>query len=257
MVSDENMQVGLKDTDKDKKEKQVLDENERSDAESKNSVDTANEAAEEKEPVEMVEIPKTRFEELENAESLALEEIKRERASVINYRKRLEKQRDEFAEISSVRVLSKLLDVKDDVNRILENGKESIPSNHLEGIKLMAQRIKTIFDQEGVTLLEIKEGKSRFDPRYHEPILVQPNPDLPDKTIITVVNVGFVKGERVLRPAKVIITQKPSEPKEEKEESSVSDENKASLDSKDSETNSKKTKNPETSSEGNEVQNER
>lgn len=122
-----------------------------------------------------------------------------------------------------INVLSKLLDVDEDVKRIMENGKESIPKEHLEGITMMAQRINTIFDQEGVKILVIKEGKTRFDPRYHEPILTQPNPDLPDKTIITVVNAGFIKGERVLRPAKVIITTIPPEPKEKEEVTSASE----------------------------------
>ncbi len=60
----------------------------------------------------MVEISEKRLNELENAESIALENLKRERAESINYRKRLQKQRDEFAELASVRVLNKLLNVK-------------------------------------------------------------------------------------------------------------------------------------------------
>ncbi len=224
MVSEENMQVGLDDAKKNNDDKQVLDNNEHVDTTEENS-DKSVEKTEKEEVVEMIEIPKKRLEILENTEVEALEEIKRERAGVINYRKRLEKQRDDFAEIASVRVLSKLLDVDEDVKRILENGKESIPKEHLEGITMMAQRIKTIFDQEGVKILGIKEGKTRFDPRYHEPILTQPNSDLPDKTIITIVNAGFIKGDRVLRPAKVIITTKPLEPKEKEEVTSASDEN--------------------------------
>lgn len=221
MVSDEKMQVGL---EKEESDKQVEDKNEQIKTEDKQSEETTTEKVEEPEVVEMVEIPKKRLEELENAEAEALEEIKRERASVINYRKRLEKQRDDFAEIASVRVLSKVLDIEDDVKRILDNGKDSIPKEHLEGIKMMAQRLKNIFEQEGVKLLEVKEGKTRFDPRYHEPILISPNADLPDKTITTVVNAGFVKGERVLRPAKVIITQKPPEPKDSDNESTPEEE---------------------------------
>ena len=149
MVSEENMQVGIEEAEKQNDDKQVLDKNEHIDTDQEKTEKPAKEKKEE-EVVEMVEIPKKRLEELEKAEAKALEEVKRERAGVINYRKRLEKQRDEFAEYASVRVLSKLLDVKDDVNRILDNGKETIPKEHLDGISMMAQRIKTIFDQEGV-----------------------------------------------------------------------------------------------------------
>ncbi len=219
MVSEEKTKVKV-DEENGGPDQEIIDKKEIVETESNDSNESSPESEEIEEEIEMVEIPAKRLEELENAEAFALEEIKRERASVINYRKRLEKQRDEFAEIASARVLSKLLQVADDLNRILGNGKDNIPKEHFEGIKLMSQRIKTIFEQEGVTILEIKEGKTKFDPRFHEPILAQPNTDLPDKTITTVVNVGFVKGERVLRPAKVIITKKPQDPKKKEESSS-------------------------------------
>lgn len=217
MVSEEKTELKV---DKENGGQETIDNKKIVETESGDTNESTPESEEIEEEVEMVEIPAKRLEELENAEALALEEIKRERASVINYRKRLEKQRDEFAEIASARVLSKLLQVADDLNRILGNGKDNIPKEHFEGIQLMSQRIKTIFEQEGVTILEIKEGKTTFDPRFHEPILAQPNAELPDKTITTVVNVGFIKGERVLRPAKVIITKKPQEQKPKDEGSS-------------------------------------
>lgn len=219
MVSEEKTEVNI-DKENGGQDNDTIDKNELVGSADSTEMESSAETEKIEEEVEMVEIPVKRFEELENAEAIALEEIKRERASVINYRKRLEKQRDEFAEIASARVLSKVLQLKDDLNRILDNGKEDIPKEHLEGIQLMSQRIKTIFEQEGVTILEVKVGKTIFDPRFHEPILAQPNADLPNKTITTVVNVGFMKGDRVLRPAKVIITQKPQEPKPKSESSS-------------------------------------
>lgn len=167
------------------------------------------------EPPEMVEIEKKRLQELEVAESKALEELKLARADAINYRKRLEKQRDEFAEYASSRVLTKLLDVRDDVMRILENGKDAIPPDHLDGIKLLDQRIQGIFDQENVKLLTVQEGKTKYDPVKHEAILAQPIEGIAPNTVITLVSSGFVKGERVLRPAKVIISQALPKPVEE------------------------------------------
>lgn len=174
------------------------------------------ESSKKEEPVEMVEIPKTRLEELENAEAIALEQIKRERAESINYRKRLQKQRDEFAEIASARVLTKLLAVQDDLKRILDNGRDEIPKEHLEGIELLSQRIKGIFESENVALIDIKEGKTKYDPHFHEAIVAQPIPGVPENTIVQVISSGFVKTDRVLRPAKVIISKAP--PKEEKKE---------------------------------------
>ncbi|MDH5402547.1 MAG: nucleotide exchange factor GrpE [Candidatus Heimdallarchaeota archaeon] len=214
-MSDNNVQDEIKDG-----EEQVKTDIESSlKAEGKSSesevVDQTIEEIKKEEPVEMVEIPKKRLEELETAETRVLEEIKRERADAINYRKRLEKQRDEFAEIASIRVLTKLLNVKDDINRIIDNGKETIQKEHLEGIELLKQRIDNIFESEGVNLIKIKEGITKFDPIVHEAIVTTPVPNLEPNTIITLVNNGFKKGDRILRPAKVIISTEPPKPVEE------------------------------------------
>ena len=119
----------------------------------------------------MIEISEKRLNELENAESIALENLKRERAESINYRKRLQKQRDEFAELASVRVLNKLLNVKDDLKRVIDNANDEIPQNHLEGINLVEQRLEGIFNQEGVEIIKIKEGTTLYDPNMMEAVV--------------------------------------------------------------------------------------
>lgn len=175
-------------------------------------VETEETKEELKEPEEMVEVTKSRLKELEQAEAKFLEDLKRERAESINYRKRLQKQRDEFAEIASARVLAKLLSVHDDLSRVIENGIESIPKEHMEGIELVGQRIAGIFQSEAVSLIKVEEGKTRYDPHFHEAIVAQPVPDVAPNTVIAVVNQGFRKGDRVLRPAKVMISKQPPAP---------------------------------------------
>lgn len=161
----------------------------------------------EEEPVEMVEIPKKRLEELESVEVRVLEEIKRERASAINYRKRLEKQRDDFADIASARILGKLIAVKDDLSRIIENGSEEIPKEHMKGIKLVLQRIDGMFENEGVSIIKIKPGKTVYDPTKHEAIFAQPIDTMTPNTIISVASHGFQYKERTLKAAQVIISK--------------------------------------------------
>lgn len=175
-----------------------------------------NDKKEEVEQIELVEIPKKRLEELEKVEARVLEELKLERANSINYRKRLEKQRDEFAELASVRVLTKLLSVKDDLDRIVENGQSDIPETHFTGIQLLQQRIEGIFNQEKVSLIKIEAGKTKYDPKYHEAIVAQPVEGIEPNIVISIVNAGFAKGDRVLRAAKVIISKSTEPPKEEK-----------------------------------------
>jgi len=167
------------------------------------------EKEEEKEEVKMVEIPESRLEELETAEERYMEELKRERAESINYRKRLQKQRDEFSEMASARVLTKVLAVQDDLRRFVENANDEVPEQHMEGVKLVMQRVEGIFNQEGVSLIKIEEGKTKYNPALMEAVVSQPIPNVEPNTVVGVISQGFKKGDRVLRPAKVMISKKP------------------------------------------------
>jgi|TARA_B100000085_G_scaffold182051_1_gene166326 molecular chaperone GrpE len=163
----------------------------------------------------MIEISEKRLNELENAESIALENLKRERAESINYRKRLQKQRDEFAELASVRVLNKLLNVKDDLKRVIDNANDEIPQNHLEGINLVEQRLEGIFNQEGVEIIKIKEGTTLYDPNMMEAVVSQELDNVKPNTVLGVISQGFKKGERILRAAKVMISKSPNQDQKE------------------------------------------
>ena len=167
------------------------------------------------EEVVMVEISEKRLNKLENAESIALENLKRERAESINYRKRLQKQRDEFAELASVRVLNKLLNVKDDLKRVIDNANDEIPQNHLEGINLVEQRLEGIFNQEGVEIIKIKEGTTLYDPNMMEAVVSQELDNVKPNTVLGVISQGFKKGERILRAAKVMISKSPNQDQKE------------------------------------------
>lgn len=167
------------------------------------------------EEVVMIEISEKRLNELENAESIALENLKRERAESINYRKRLQKQRDEFTELASVRVLNKLLNVKDDLKRVIDNANDEIPQNHLEGINLVEQRLEGIFNQEGVEIIKIKEGTTLYDPNMMEAVVSQELDNVKPNTVLGVISQGFKKGERILRAAKVMISKSPNQDQKE------------------------------------------
>jgi molecular chaperone GrpE len=193
--------VIVKKTKKQKKSEDTKIESENS--ESKENI--------QEEEVVMIEISEKRLNELENAESIALENLKRERAESINYRKRLQKQRDEFAELASVRVLNKLLNVKDDLKRVIDNANDEIPQNHLEGINLVEQRLEGIFNQEGVEIIKIKEGTTLYDPNMMEAVVSQELDNVKPNTVLGVISQGFKKGERILRAAKVMISKSPNQ----------------------------------------------
>jgi len=193
-----------------KTKKQKISEDTKVESENSESKENIQE-----EEVVMVEISEKRLNELENAESIALENLKRERAESINYRKRLQKQRDEFAELASVRVLNKLLNVKDDLKRVIDNANDEIHPNHLEGINLVEQRLEGIFNQEGVEIIKIKEGTTLYDPNMMEAVVSQELDNVKPNTVLGVISQGFKKGERILRAAKVMISKSPNQDQKE------------------------------------------
>ncbi len=165
-------------------------------------------------------LEKKKYEELVSIEKIAMEEVKRARADSLNFRRRVEKEKDEFLKYSSAKILEKFLPIVDDLHRLVEQGKDTIDETHMQPIKSVLARIEKIFDEEGVKLIEIKKGKTKFDPRFHEAIFALPSEEHDPNIVVDIVNTGFVKGERVLRPAKVVISKKNevSETNENKEE---------------------------------------
>jgi molecular chaperone GrpE len=49
----------------------------------------------------------------------------------------------------------------------------------------------------------------RFDPERHEAIAVQPSDEVPDHTIVSVQRSGYAIGDRVIRPAQVVVARAP------------------------------------------------
>ena len=175
----------------------------------KSSTDSQKETTEEEKKEEMIQIPKQRYEELVNAEAIALEEVKRARADSINFRRRVEKEKEDFKKFASAHIFKKLIPLVDDFQRLLEHGREEIPEHHLASIESLKQRLEGIFEQEGVKIIAIEKKVTKFDPTYHEAVFAQPTDEVEPNIILEVVSNGFYKEDTVLRPAKVVVSKKP------------------------------------------------
>lgn len=85
----------------------------------------------------------------------------------------------------------------------------------IEGVELTEKAMISTMERHGVTKLDPKGEK--FDPNFHQAMFEMPNPDVPNNTVMEVVQPGFKIGDRVLRPAMVGVAkggpkqQKPSD----------------------------------------------
>ena len=72
-----------------------------------------------------------------------------------------------------------------------------------EGVALVARELRAALEREG--LVEI-ETDGKFDPHVHEALLTQPS-EAEEGSVIEVLQKGYRLGDRVLRPARVVISQ--------------------------------------------------
>ena len=144
--------------------------------------------------------------QLEEAEAKAAENLdgwQRSQAEFVNYKKRV--QRDREMDYASMKgdIIKKMLPVLDDMERALANRPEG--DSWANGMELITRKFQGILEAEGV--IRIEAAGQPFDPNFHEAISSEPNEEVESGHIIEVVQNGYMSGERVIRPAMVRVAQ--------------------------------------------------
>jgi molecular chaperone GrpE len=136
-----------------------------------------------------------------------LDRLQRLKAEFDNYRKREARLQSERAQHAGERLVKELLPVLDDLERALEAAAQHEEAKLEEGVALVHRALRDTLAKEG--LAEI-ETDGRFDPHVHEALLSQPS-EADEGSVIEVVQKGYRLGDRVLRPARVVVAG-PKEP---------------------------------------------
>jgi len=138
----------------------------------------------------------------------AQDKMLRNQADLENTRKRLEREKQEFIKFANEGLILDLLNVLDDLERtvdLAESGKDDL-SAFVKGIEMILAHLYEMLKNHGVKPIEA-EGKI-FDPNFHEALMQVENKDLPEHTIIEVLQKGYSIHGRVLRTAKVKVSKK-------------------------------------------------
>ena len=124
-------------------------------------------------------------------------DLQRLQAEYVNYKRRVDRDRELVLENARFSILSSLLPVLDDLDRAREHGE-------LEGgFKAVADSLERIVAGQG--LVKFGAPGDEFDPRLHEALMHAHSPDVTTTTCQHIVNAGYKIGERVVRPAKVTV----------------------------------------------------
>ena len=131
-----------------------------------------------------------------------LNDLKRVAADFENYRKRAARDQESLVARAHERLVKELLPVLDDLERALQAAAEHEEAKLEEGVRLVHRELWDSLAKEG--LVEVS-ADGRFDPHVHEALLSQPS-DAEEGTVIEVIQKGYRLGDRVLRPARVVVS---------------------------------------------------
>lgn len=121
-----------------------------------------------------------------------------------NYRKRVARDQADVARRANERLLNELLPVIDDLERALEAAAAHEEATLEEGVRLVHRSLSGLLERHGLSEI-VAEGP--FDPHVHEALLTQHAEGAEQGSVVQVLQKGYRLGDRVLRPARVIVAE--------------------------------------------------
>ncbi len=134
----------------------------------------------------------------------------RSAADYANYKRRMDEERAEVGRLARAALVINLLPLMDDIERALRNVDVKLAGlTWIDGIWLIYRKFEAVLQNAGVT--EIEADSQTFDPNVHESIS---EAEGEEGKVISVVQKGYKLGDRVIRPAMVIVGNGGGEDKE-------------------------------------------
>jgi molecular chaperone GrpE len=149
---------------------------------------------------------RARCKELEDEGDRLKELYLRKLADFDNYRKRQEREMDEFKRLANAGLLRDCLPVLDNLERAL-SAPGSDGSGLRTGVELTLRQLKDVLGRYGLS--EIDPAGQPFDPTHHEAIQRREAAEVAENTVLQVMQKGYLLGDRLLRPALVVVAVAP------------------------------------------------
>ena len=128
-----------------------------------------------------------------------------------NFKRRVEEERAETSRFANAALLINLLPLLDDLERALQTVDSHLAGlTWVDGIRLILRKFQAVMDMAGVQ--EIQADGQTFDPAVHEAVAQQPGDE---NKVLSVVQKGYKLGDRVIRPAMVIVGSGEGQPRAE------------------------------------------
>ena len=159
----------------------------------------------EEQELSTLEAALARVAEAEGKRDEYLADLQRLAADFDNFRKRVARDQQALVARAAERLVAELIPVLDDLERAVAVAAESAEATLEEGMRMVQRGLQGALAREG---LEEVAVDGPFDPHQHEALMQQPS-EAPEGTVIQVLQKGYRLGDRVVRPARVIIAGPP------------------------------------------------
>jgi molecular chaperone GrpE len=133
-----------------------------------------------------------------------LDLLQRVQADFENYRKRAARDQERLVAHAHERLVREVIPILDDLERALAAAERHEEATLVDGVKLVEQSLRKALEKEG--LVEI-ETDGAFDPHVHEALSTHAHEDAEPGSVLEVVQRGYCLGDRVVRPARVIVAE--------------------------------------------------
>jgi molecular chaperone GrpE len=125
-----------------------------------------------------------------------------------NFKKRMEKEKNDAYKFATENLIKELLPVLDNLERALDHGEaRTDPQGLLAGVELTLKGLHAALEKFGVATVDAS-GKE-FDPNLHEAVMVQEDARQPGGTVLNQLQKGYLLHSRLIRPAMVVVSKKP------------------------------------------------
>ena len=157
--------------------------------------------------------PEAQLEEEKKKAETYLANWQRAAADFQNYKRRTDQERDELGRLANAALVINILPILDDMERALTSVDARLAGlTWIDGIRLIYRKFQAVLEASGVR--EIKAEGEDFDPRFHEAVMYGEGEE---GKVISEVQKGYMLGDRVIRPAAVVVGQGKKEEGEEEE----------------------------------------
>jgi molecular chaperone GrpE len=144
--------------------------------------------------------------ELEEKTEKYLNSLVRTRADFENYKKSVLRNKENYNTMVKEKIMNKLIHHYEDLLRAQEvleiNQSNEAVKN---GFQMIVRNFEKLLKEEGVNPMNCKGEK--FDPYKHESVIVEENNDLPENTILEVIDKGYYLNNKILKPARVKVSK--------------------------------------------------